>query len=243
MSLGLAVLLLALPGFHQASAVTTIPLVVSEVEPQAIQAVMVQPSPNGELVPAPHSFPHVKLMQPSAAQAAETNQAAANSLSIKNNTLAFGTSEGRPSENLMDSGSNMSGTADSVGAPLKGMYVAVAAEPMPPFKAGPAEVRRSNRSWLALTIAQHTAATFDAWSTRRAISRGGSYEADPLMRPFAHSSALYGVMQIGPGALDYLARRMRRSDHKWVRRLWWVPQSAATVGFVYSGAHNLAVSR
>jgi hypothetical protein len=235
MSLGLAALLLIVPGFHQASAVTNVP--------QAIQAVMVQPSPNGELAPAPHSFPHVKLMQPSAAQAAETNQASAKSLSLRSTSLAFGTSESRPGENLMDSAANAPGTADSVSVPLKGMYVAAPAEPLPPFKAGPTEVRRSNRSWMALTIAQHAAATFDAWSTRRAISRGGSYEADPLMRPFAHSPALYGVMQLGPGALDYLARRMRRSDHKWVRRLWWVPQSAATVGFVYSGAHNLAVSR
>jgi hypothetical protein len=235
MVLGLAVLLLAVPGFHQASAVMSVPKV--------IQVTMVQPSPKGELAPATHSFPHVKLMQTSAAQKLEASLAIASSLSIRNKTASVETTEGRPSEKPLASASKGMGIADTASAPFKGMYVAVPAEPTPPFKAGPPEVRRSSRSWVALTIAQHAAATFDAWSTRRAISRGGSYEADPLMRPFAHSSALYGAMQIGPGALDYLARRMRRSDHKWVRRLWWVPQSAATVSFVYSGAHNLAVSR
>ncbi len=92
------------------------------------------------------------------------------------------------------------------------------------------------RAWLFLTVAQHGAAFFDARTTRDAI--GGRRELDPVLRPFAHSAALYPVMQIGPLGLDWLARRMATSQHKWVRRIWWLPQAAATAGFLWSGLHN-----
>src|SRR5579862_9443421 len=37
-----------------------------------------------------------------------------------------------------------------------------------------------HREWLALMIAQHSAATFDAWSTRQAISTGRYGELNPM---------------------------------------------------------------
>jgi hypothetical protein len=95
--------------------------------------------------------------------------------------------------------------------------------------------------WLALSIAEHSAATFDAYSTRLAVSRGAN-EADPLMQPFAHSPAIYGAIQVGPLVLDYAARRMERSQHGFLRKTWWVPQSAATGLFLFSGAHNMSVA-
>ncbi len=107
------------------------------------------------------------------------------------------------------------------------------------FRAGPDEVVRTNRPWLALTLLQHGAATFDAWSTRRAISRG-RVETDPLLKPFVNSSSLYGTMQIAPGVLDFVSHRMYRSQKSWVRRLWWVPQAASSAGFVYAGSYNVA---
>ena len=103
-----------------------------------------------------------------------------------------------------------------------------------------AEKPRMSRSWLALTMVQHGAATFDAYSTRQAIGRG-AVEDDPLMRPFAHSGAIYAAIQVGPLLLDYVARRMQHSEYGIVRRIWFVPQTASTVGFVLSGAHNLNV--
>jgi hypothetical protein len=93
--------------------------------------------------------------------------------------------------------------------------------------------------WLALMIAEHSAATYDAWSTRRAISTGHAYEADPLMRPFANSGALYGAIQVAPFVIDYFSHRMSHSENQFVRRIWWVPQSIATVGFLFSGSHNV----
>ena len=97
------------------------------------------------------------------------------------------------------------------------------------------------QAWLALVVAQHGAATFDAYTTREAVSRKHGPELDPLLRPFTGSAAVYPVIQIGPVLLDYLGHRMMRSPKGWVRRLWWLPQAAATAGFVWSGTHNLGL--
>jgi hypothetical protein len=103
-----------------------------------------------------------------------------------------------------------------------------------------AESKPLRREWLALAIMEHGAAAFDAYSTRQAISRGAA-EEDPIMRPFAHSPAIYAAIQVGPVLLDVLARRMQRSPYGFVRRTWWVPQSVSTGMSVFSGVHNLSV--
>lgn len=96
------------------------------------------------------------------------------------------------------------------------------------------------REWLALLVLEHGAAAFDAYSTREAISRGAK-EEDPLMRPFAHSPAIYAAIQVGPVLFDVLARHMQRSQYNFVRRTWWVPQSASTGISIFSGVHNSSV--
>lgn len=90
-----------------------------------------------------------------------------------------------------------------------------------------------------LILTQHGAALFDAHSTREAINH--NRELDPLLQPFAHSAILYLAMQIGPVSLDWLATHMATSRHRWLRRLWWAPQAAATAGFLWSGIHNLGL--
>ena len=116
-------------------------------------------------------------------------------------------------------------------------------EPLPvkPVKVYSPEKPRMSHSWLALTMVQHGAATFDAYTTRQAIGHG-AVEDDPMMRPFAHSGAIYAAIQVGPLLLDYVSRRMQRSEYGMVRRAWFVPQTASTVGFVLSGVHNLSVA-
>jgi hypothetical protein len=101
--------------------------------------------------------------------------------------------------------------------------------------------RLRQREWLALSIAQHSAATFDAWSTRRVISSGRGQELNPTLRPFAGNVSLYAVVQVGPIALDYLGRRMMTSQHDWARRTWWIPQVVSTMVLVATGAHNMSV--
>ncbi len=103
-----------------------------------------------------------------------------------------------------------------------------------------AESIPSRREWLALMILEHSAAAFDAYSTRGAISRGAK-EEDPMMRPFAHSPAIYAAIQVGPVLFDLLARHMQRSRYDFERRTWWLPQSASTGASTFSGVHNLRV--
>ena len=101
--------------------------------------------------------------------------------------------------------------------------------------------KRQFEEWLALGAISHTAATFDAWTTRRVVSSGKGQELDPLMRPFAGNASLYVAVQAGPALLDYVARRMMRSTHPWLRRTWWVPQAASAGVSLGSGIHNLSV--
>src|SRR5487761_438540 len=110
--------------------------------------------------------------------------------------------------------------------------------PAPPFRPAVEPVRQSSRVWFVLSAAQHGSAAFDAWSTRSAISQGRA-EADPIMRPFANSAAIYGAIQVVPIGLDYVARRMQRSSG-WTHHVWWLPQSLATATFLFSGSYNVA---
>ena len=115
------------------------------------------------------------------------------------------------------------------------------ADPVKPMAVYSAETPRLSRSWLALSLVQHGAATFDAYSTRQAIGHG-AIEDDPMMRPFAHSGAIYAAIQVGPLILDYVSRRMQHSESPMVRRMWFVPQSVSTAGFLFSGVHNMNVA-
>jgi hypothetical protein len=103
-----------------------------------------------------------------------------------------------------------------------------------------AESAPARREWLALAVLEHSAAAFDAYSTRDAISRGAK-EEDPMMRPFAHSPAIYAAIQVGPVVFDLMARHMQRSQNSFLRRTWWVPQSVSTGASIFSGVHNLSV--
>jgi hypothetical protein len=102
-----------------------------------------------------------------------------------------------------------------------------------------AEGRHNQRIWRELTIASHSAATFDAWSTRHAITTTGAQEMNPLLKPFAGNASLYAAIQVGPALMDYVGRKMMYSRHNWVRHMWWVPQSASFASSLFCGAHNL----
>ena len=93
--------------------------------------------------------------------------------------------------------------------------------------------------WLALSIAQSGAATFDAWSTRRVVSRGGQ-ELNPMLRPFAGNASIYAAVQVTPLLLDYVSHRMMTSEHSWARHTWWMPQAIGTAMSIAGGAYNLS---
>ena len=102
------------------------------------------------------------------------------------------------------------------------------------------ETPRHRKAWFALSIAGHSGAAFDAWSTRRAISRGYA-ESNPLLKPFANSNAIYAATQLGPLVLDYVGYRMMSNKRRWVRRVWWVPQVAGASLSFGAGIHNVGV--
>jgi hypothetical protein len=103
-----------------------------------------------------------------------------------------------------------------------------------------AEYRHKLMMWRGLVVASSGAGTFDAWSTRRAITKYGAQELDPMLKPFAGNASLYAAVQVGPVLMDYIGRKMMYSRHPWMRRTWWVPQSASFVTSIFCGAHNVA---
>jgi hypothetical protein len=110
--------------------------------------------------------------------------------------------------------------------------------PIKPAIRGTYETARQRKIWYGLVAASSGAATFDAWTTRRAISGNYGVEGDPLLRPFAHSNAIYAATQVSPAIMDYLGHRMLTGQHQWMRKMWWVPQVAGTGFSLGAGIHN-----
>lgn len=117
-------------------------------------------------------------------------------------------------------------------------------QPVQPMTVSVDELRAENRRrqmiWTGLAIASSGAATFDAWTTRHTITTDGAQELNPLLKPFASNGSIYVAIQVAPALLDYAGHKMMYSRHSWMRRTWWVPQSASFVTSLFCGSHNLA---
>ena len=87
------------------------------------------------------------------------------------------------------------------------------------------------------------AAAFDAYSTRRVLSGNYGTEGNPLLRPFAHSNALYVATQVSPAVMDLIGKRMMVSENRWIRRMWWLPQVAGSGFSIGAGVHNMGVAK
>ena len=107
-----------------------------------------------------------------------------------------------------------------------------------PAPSKPSVTTRERRVFYGFIAAEHGAALLDAWSTRDVLRAGGR-ELDPIVRPFAHSPTLYPALQVAPFAVDYFATRLMRSNHRFLRSMWWVPQLVSTAGSAYCGINNL----
>ncbi len=119
---------------------------------------------------------------------------------------------------------------------------AILSSPVRPGSGESFETPRKRAIWWGLAAAGHGTAAFDAWTTRRAISRGYGVESNPLERPFASSGAIYATTQVSPFIMDFLGLRMMRSSRPWMRRLWWVPQAAGASFSLGAGIHNYRVA-
>ncbi len=138
--------------------------------------------------------------------------------------------------------SSVSANLSAPAAP-QGPHVALSMQPMKQAYMRPRETRGQRIAWYSLAVAGHGAAAFDAYSTRLALSGGYGTESNPFLRPFANSNALYAVTQVSPAVMDFLGKRMMVSEHRWVRRLWWVPQAAGSGFSIGAGVHNMGVVR
>src|SRR5712672_4202258 len=121
--------------------------------------------------------------------------------------------------------------------------VALSMQPVKAAYTRPRETRNQRIAWYTLAVTGHGAAAFDAYSTRRVLSGNYGTEGNPLLRPFAHSNALYAVTQISPAVMDLIGKRMMVSQNRWVRRLWWLPQAAGSGFSIGAGVHNMGVAR
>jgi hypothetical protein len=107
----------------------------------------------------------------------------------------------------------------------------------------PLPTPRQQKLWYTFMAAGHSAAAFDAYSTRRAISGNYGTEGNPLLRSFSHSNAIYAATQVSPAVMDYVGRRMMTSSHPALRRFWWVPQVAGAGLSFSAGIHNYALTQ
>jgi len=116
-------------------------------------------------------------------------------------------------------------------------------QPFRPVKAitRPRETATQRKLWYGLLVAGHAGAAFDAWSTHRAVAGGYGQEANPFLRPYANSNAIYVATQVSPAVMDYVGRRMMTSRHPMVRRFWWVPQVAGPSFSFSAGMHNYSL--
>jgi hypothetical protein len=127
-------------------------------------------------------------------------------------------------------------------APVAPAAPSPAVSPVKPAGRGDDATGQDKKTWYALIAVSSGAALLDAYSTRRAISEGAGTEANPLLRPFAHSNAMYAAVQVSPVVMDVIGRKMMTSSHHWMRKLWWAPQMAGTDVSVSAAIHNLSVA-
>jgi len=139
-------------------------------------------------------------------------------------------------------GSTAGVTANVAGAgAIEPAHAALPIQPVKPAYVRPRETRGQRVAWYTLTATGSGAAAFDAWSTRRVLAGNYGTESNPLLRPFAHSNAMYAATQVTPAVMDFIGKRMMVSQNRWVRRMWWLPQAAESGFSIAAGVHNMAL--
>ena len=118
-------------------------------------------------------------------------------------------------------------------------HAPLAVSPTKAFIGRPYETSGQRKLWYALSFAGSGLAAADAWSTRRAITQGYGVEGNPMLRPFSHSSVLYGATQVSPLVMDFIGKRMMVSQHRILRKVWWLPQAAGSGMSTFAVVHNV----
>ena len=91
--------------------------------------------------------------------------------------------------------------------------------------------RTADRNFWALTAATGAATVLDVELTQHCLqSVPGCRERNPLYGPQPSRARMYSIMAAENLLAGYLAYRLKKSSHRRLRRLWWVPQMVPIVG-------------
>ena len=187
------------------------------------------------------SAENMAVLQPASSSSADFESVMDVSLPLTPDSSDIAIEPSPISENAVLSSASNAPEPDPITAPSVNAFI----QPVKPITVSVQQLqdeqRRKTRMWIGLGIAEHSAATFDAWTTRRAITNYGAQELNPLLKPFAGNASLYVAIQVGPAVMDFVGKKMMSSNHSWVRKMWWVPQSASFATSLFCGAHNLGV--
>lgn len=169
--------------------------------------------------------------------------AAASSANADRQVLSASVSDSASKDNLTAAAVLPSAPDPKVKPEVEPAPLRSAAQPFMPFRpvTRPVETPRQRKMWFGLMAVSHAGAAFDAWSTRRAISGGFGQEANPFLKPFANSNAMYAATQVSPAVMDYIGKRMMTSQNPWIRKLWWFPQVAGGTMSFAAAVHNVGV--
>jgi hypothetical protein len=137
-----------------------------------------------------------------------------------------------------DTNAKLNDAMNSDAAPITSIQPGSLAAPVKPAYTREYENRRQKKIWYGLMAVSHGAAAFDAWSTRRAVAGGYGTEANPFLRGASHSNMIYAATQVSPAVMDFLGRKMMTSRHPWLRKMWWLPQTAGAGFSISAGVHN-----
>lgn len=91
---------------------------------------------------------------------------------------------------------------------------------------------------ITLTGLNETFSMLDASSSREAIQIKGTYEIDPLHKPFVHSNSLYAIQSFEVAGASYLGWKMQSSKIPIIHNLWFAPQAGLLAANVWGWKHN-----
>jgi hypothetical protein len=110
-----------------------------------------------------------------------------------------------------------------------------------PDKPKPAPKLHFTAAWLTLSFAGQMAAYADVQTTVNLRDEApGFQDSDPIARPFVNlpTPEYVAFATVLTAGISEVSRKMHGSSNKWVRRLWWVPQTVQIATNSACAAHN-----
>ena len=111
-----------------------------------------------------------------------------------------------------------------------------------PASAGPPAGRTLDKKWWVLTAATASVAVLDVELTQHYLhTQPWHRELNPIFGPRPSRARMYGTVAAENFLAAYLAYRLKKSQHRRLRRLWWLPQTISIGG--HAGGVVFTVTR